>query len=65
MSGSRKDRRLLIVLYRWFPSILQVLTIIRPETLIHWHRSGFSCYWLERDNLDENLDAVRCEGDGR
>jgi hypothetical protein len=21
--------------------------------------------WLERDNLDENLDAVRCKGDGR
>jgi hypothetical protein len=30
--------------YRWFPSIRQVLTIIRPETLIHWHRSGFRCY---------------------
>jgi transposase InsO family protein len=34
-----------ILLYRWFPSILQVLTIIRPETLIRWHRSGFRCYW--------------------
>ena len=42
---TNKDRRLLIVLYRWFPSILQVLTIIRPETLIHRHRSGFCCYW--------------------
>src|SRR5262252_5135602 len=39
------DRWVLIVLYRWFPSILQVLTILRPETLIHWHRSGFRCYW--------------------
>jgi Oxidoreductase family, NAD-binding Rossmann fold len=28
-----------------FPSILQVLTIIRPETLIRWHRSGFRYYW--------------------
>jgi hypothetical protein len=36
---------LLIVLYRWFPSILQVLTIICPEPLIHWHRFGFCCYW--------------------
>jgi hypothetical protein len=27
------DRWFLIQLYRWFPSILQVLTIIRPETL--------------------------------
>jgi hypothetical protein len=29
---------------RWFPSILQVLTIIRPETLVRWHRAGFRCY---------------------
>src|SRR3979411_3138602 len=34
-----------IQLYRWFPSILQVLTIIRPETLVRWHRAGFRCYW--------------------
>src|SRR6201991_2644673 len=28
-----------------FPSILQVLTIIQPETLVRWHRAGFRCYW--------------------
>ena len=28
------DHWFLIQLYRWFPSILQVLTIIRPETLV-------------------------------
>jgi hypothetical protein len=31
------DRWFFVQLYHWFPSILQVLTIIRPETLIHWH----------------------------
>jgi hypothetical protein len=36
------DRRFLIQLYRWFPSILQVLTIVRPETLVRWHRAGFA-----------------------
>src|SRR6266850_1527860 len=30
------DRCFLIQLYPWFPSILQVLTIIRPETLVRW-----------------------------
>jgi hypothetical protein len=30
---------------RWFPSILQVLTIIQSETLVRWHRAGFRCYW--------------------
>jgi hypothetical protein len=31
------DRWFLIQLYSWFPSILKVLTIIRPETLVRWH----------------------------
>src|ERR1700720_3556088 len=39
------DRWFLIQLYRWFPSVLQVLTIIRPETLVRWHRAGFRYYW--------------------
>src|SRR6516165_8179535 len=39
------DRLLLIQLYRWFPAILRVLTIIRPETLVRWHRAGFRGYW--------------------
>src|SRR5664280_2881276 len=42
---ANSDRWLFVQLYHWFPSILQVLTIIRPETLIRWHRSGFRCYW--------------------
>lgn len=37
--------RWFVPMYRWFPSILQVLTIIRPETLVRWHRAGFRCYW--------------------
>ncbi len=39
------DRLIFIQLYRWFPSILNVLTIIQPETLVRWHRAGFRCYW--------------------
>src|SRR3984893_19040078 len=39
------DRWFLIQLYRWFPSILKVLTIIRPETLMRRHRARFRCYW--------------------
>src|SRR6202047_4807626 len=39
------DRWFFVQLYRWFPSILTVLTIIRPETIVRWHRAGFRCYW--------------------
>jgi hypothetical protein len=42
---TKSDRWFLIQPYRWFPSILSVLTIIRPETLLRWHRAGFRCYW--------------------
>src|SRR5947208_8788144 len=39
------DRLFLVQLYRWFPSVLQAITIIRPETLVRWHRAGFRQYW--------------------
>src|SRR5215475_7056139 len=39
------DRLVFIQLYRWFPSILKVTTIVRPETLVRWHRAGFRYYW--------------------
>jgi hypothetical protein len=47
---TNNDRWFFIELYRWFPSILQVLTIIRPETLVRWHRAGFRSYsrWKSR-----------------
>ena len=53
------DRWFFIQLYRWFPSILQVLTIIRPETLVRWHRAGFSLLLaLEVPVCTENLIRV-------
>src|SRR5258707_12159058 len=39
------DRWFFLQLYRWFPAILRVLTIVRPETLVRWHRAGFRRYW--------------------
>ncbi|WP_225709621.1 integrase core domain-containing protein [Bradyrhizobium cenepequi] len=42
---TNQDRWFLIQLYRWFPSILSVLTIIQPETLVRWHKAGFRGYW--------------------
>jgi hypothetical protein len=39
------DRLFLVQLYRWFPSVFKVITIMRPETLVRWHRIGFRRYW--------------------
>ena len=39
------DRALFIWLYRGFPRILDAITIVRPETVVRWHRMGFAAYW--------------------
>ena len=39
---TNNDRWFFIQLYRWFPSILKVLTIIRPETLLRWAQGRLS-----------------------
>jgi transposase InsO family protein len=59
------DRWFFIQLYRWFPAIVKVLTIIRPETLVRWHRTGFRCYWRwkscprgGRPQIDTELRAL-------
>jgi hypothetical protein len=62
---TNQDRWFLIQLYRWFPSILLVLTIIRPETVVRWHRAGFRRYWRwkshprgRRPRIDAELRGV-------
>src|SRR5271156_3231093 len=42
---TNNDRWFLIQLYRWFPSILHIVNIVQPETLVRWHRTGFRWYW--------------------
>jgi transposase InsO family protein len=39
------DRWFFLQMYRWFPSILKVVTIVQPDTLVRWHRVGFRRYW--------------------
>ena len=39
------DRLRLVWLYWLFPSILSVIQIVKPETVIRWHRRGFQAYW--------------------
>src|SRR5713226_4888654 len=39
------DRVVFAWLYRRFPRILDAITIVRPETVVRWHRMGFGAYW--------------------
>jgi hypothetical protein len=62
---TNSDRLFFVQLYRWFPSVLKAVTIIRPETLVRWHRAGFRCYWRwksrnlgGRPQIDADLRAL-------
>ena len=39
------DRLVFVWLYRLFPSVLYAVTIVQPQTVIRWHRTGFRLYW--------------------
>jgi hypothetical protein len=39
------DRALFIWLFRRFPRILDAVTIVRPETVVRWHRIGYAAFW--------------------
>jgi hypothetical protein len=39
------DRLVFAGLYRLAPGVLDALKIVRPETVIRWHRAGFRACW--------------------
>src|SRR5258708_5309041 len=39
------DRLIFVWLYRLFPSVLNALAIVQPDTIVRWHRAGFRLYW--------------------
>ena len=45
LSFSSIDRLVFAGLYRLAPGVLDALKIVRPETVIRWHRAGFRAYW--------------------
>src|SRR6201997_4986788 len=42
------DRLLWVWLYRVRPQILESLVLIKPATVVKWHRKGFRIYWRWR-----------------
>src|SRR6202158_4511777 len=58
---TNNDHWFLVQMYRWFPSILEVVTIVQPETLVRWHRAGFLRYWRWKSNSRGGRPRVEME----
>src|SRR6266404_8128498 len=39
------DRLIFVCLYRLHPGVRDALAIVKPETVVKWHRAGFRFYW--------------------
>jgi transposase InsO family protein len=39
------DRLIFVGLYRLFPRVRDALAVIKPDTVVRWHRAGFRSYW--------------------
>jgi hypothetical protein len=59
------DRALLVWLTRLWPSLLNASRIVQPETILRWHRAGFTAFWrwksrkrAGRPKIDQQLRAL-------
>ena len=39
------DRLLWVWLYRLWPQALDAIVLVKPATVVEWHRKGFRLYW--------------------
>jgi hypothetical protein len=39
------DRAFMVWMTRLWPGLLSLSRVVRPDTIVRWHRAGFRAYW--------------------
>jgi hypothetical protein len=55
------DRLIFVCLYRLLPGVRDALAIVRPETVVKWHRAGFRLYWRSKSKARGGRPTVPLE----
>ncbi len=59
---TKVDRLFWVFLSRIWRDWAQVLVVVKPETVIAWHRRGFKLFWrLESRRQNQGRPRVACE----
>jgi len=58
---SRVDRFLWVWIARFWSGWRSALVIVKPETVIAWHRKGFRLYWKWKSHIPEGRPSVSLE----
>ena len=51
------DRALLVWMTRLWPSLLGAAQGVQPETILRWHRAGFTAFWRRKSRTGHGLFA--------
>jgi len=56
------DRALIVWMVRVWPNLIDTIRVVKPETVLRWHRAGFRAYWrwksrkrVGRPRIDQGL----------
>jgi transposase InsO family protein len=58
---SAMDRMVLAWVCHLFPKARDALAIVRPDTVVRWHRAGFRCYWRWKSSPRRGRPGVPAE----
>ena len=61
LSFSAFDRLVFVGFYRLFPKVRDALAIVKPDTIVRWHRAGFRSYWRWKSRLCSGRPTVPLE----
>ena len=61
LSFSVFDHLVFTGLYRLFPKICDALAIVKPDTIVRWHRAGFRLYWCWKSRRRGSRPTVPLE----
>jgi len=58
---STADRLLWVCLARIWPGWREALRIVKPETVVAWHRKGFQLYWSWKSRIRQGRPSISTE----
>ncbi|HEX3051559.1 MAG TPA: integrase core domain-containing protein, partial [Aggregatilineaceae bacterium] len=58
---TQRDRGVLVLLARWVRHWKDALAIVKPDTLLGWHRQGFRLYWRRKSRTTTRQPRIAQE----
>jgi hypothetical protein len=55
------DRALLVWIARIWPNLLDLSQVVKPETILRWHRAGFQAFWRWKSRRRAGRPKIDCE----